>query len=201
VTAKKNNEAFAVWLTGLPAAGKSTIAAALVSLLKSRGIQPAVLESDAMRGILTPNPTFTEAERDGFYRGLVSIGALLAHQGIPIIFDATAHRKMYRDWARAEISNFIEIYVDCTLRTCMERDPKGIYRAGRSGKCDTVPGLHIPYEPPDQPDLVIISDREEAQDPKFPERAAQRIVELILARHRLTERTSYVESPAQEEGT
>jgi adenylylsulfate kinase len=135
-----------------------------------------------MRSILTPGPSYTEDERDRFYRTLVALGTMLTEQGVPVIFDATAHRRAYRDLARTTIPHFLEIYVDCSLRTCMERDPKGIYQSGQTGKSSAVPGLQTPYEPPENPDLVIVSDREEATDPKFPQRAARRISDVLRSR-------------------
>ncbi len=147
--------AFAVWITGLPGAGKSTLAAAIRRELARQGITAAVLESDEMRRILTPQPVYDEAERDAFYKQLASLGALLARQGVCVIFDATAHRRAYRERARGQISRFLEVYVDCPLAVCMERDPKGIYRKGRIAKGGTVPGLQAEYEPPWNADVVV----------------------------------------------
>ena len=147
--------AFAVWMTGLPASGKTTIARALINQLSIRGIDVAVLESDALRQVLTPRATYGEEERDIFYRAMAYVGALLVSHGVPVIFDATANRRAYRDRARTTIDRFIEVYVDCPLDVCVARDPKGIYRKGRSGDATTVPGLQASYEPPEHPDLVV----------------------------------------------
>lgn len=147
--------AFAIWLTGLPASGKSTITRALVVELAQRGIHPAVLESDVVRRVLTPVPTYTESERETFYRGLVYIGALLVEHGVPVIFDATANRRAYRDEARRTIPRFAEIHVDAPLEVCLARDPKDLYAHARTGSSSTLPGVQTPYEPPRYPDLVV----------------------------------------------
>lgn len=147
--------AFAVWITGLPASGKSTVARELESQLREAGIDPVVLESDALRTILTPEPTYAPDERDRFYRQLADIGALIARQGIPVIFDATANRRAYRDRARAAIPRFLEVFVDSPLALCRSRDPKGIYRSADSSRASTVPGVQTPYEPPLAPGLVL----------------------------------------------
>ncbi len=149
-------DAFAIWITGLPASGKSTLVRSVKTLLAERGVIAAVLESDTLRPIFTDHPSYGEAERDRFYHQLVSLGQLLTSQGIPVIFDATANRRAYRDQARARIPNFLEIYLDCPLETCIARDPKGIYRNAAAN----VPGLHSPFEPPLNPDVVIHFDRE-----------------------------------------
>ena len=143
-------QAFAVWLTGLPASGKSTLAATLSAELHRRGIRPAVLESDALRPILTPHAQYSASERDTFYTQLAAIGILLTRQGIPVIFDATANLRRYRDAARRAIPAFFEVYVDCPLPVCQARDPKGIYRAAAN-----VPGLQAPYEPPLAPERTV----------------------------------------------
>jgi len=166
-------QGFAVWLTGLPASGKSTIAEALHRELTGRGVNVAVLESDALRRILTPNPGYGDTERDAFYAGMAHIGGLLTRHGVSVIFDATANRRAYRDRARRQIPEFLEVHVDCPLAVCEARDPKGIYRRGREGKAPNVPGIQAVYEPPQQPDLAVRGDAEKPAD------AARRIVALL----------------------
>jgi adenylylsulfate kinase len=130
----------------------------------------AVLESDALREVFTPNPHYDEDEREAFYRQMVYVGVLLTLHGVPVIFDATANRRQYRDQARKEIPRFLEVYVDCPLEICIARDPKGIYRKAREGATDAVPGLQSTYEPPEKPDVVVRSDHEK------PDAAATRVM-------------------------
>jgi len=160
----RTRNAFAVWITGLPASGKSTIAAELSAQLSARGVDAAVLESDELRKIFTPHPQYTPEERDNFYRQMVYVGALLTRHGVPVIFDATANRRAYRERARQEIGKFLEVYVECPLATCMARDPKGIYRRAREGAAETVPGLQEEYEVPERPDLILHGDCEAPAD-------------------------------------
>ena len=169
-----------MWITGLPASGKSTIVSTLVLQLRALGVQPAVLESDALRPIFSPHGTYTDEDRDVFYGQLVYVGTLLTRHGVPVIFDATANRRRYREHARNEIQQFLEVYVQCPLETCMARDPKGIYRRGREGNATTVPGLQAPYEPPQAPDVVVCSDKE------TPESAASRIINTLRDNRLLT---------------
>ncbi len=146
---------FAVWITGLPASGKSTVTGCLVHELAARGIDVAILESDALRRVVTPHPTYTDEERETFYRTMTYIGALLVAHGVPVIFDATANRRAYRAEARAAIERFVEVYVDCPLDVCIARDPKGLYRKARSGETSTLPGVQASYESPERPDVVV----------------------------------------------
>jgi adenylylsulfate kinase len=150
------------------------VAAALKRELEARGVRVAILESDALRQIFTPHPEYTEEERDVFYGAMVYVGRLLTEHGVPVIFDATGNRRKYRERARQQIPRFIEVYVDCPLKVCMARDPKGIYGKAREGAASTVPGLQVSYEPPDHPEVVIRGDREP------PEVAARRVVTALV---------------------
>ena len=146
---------FAVWLTGLPASGKSTIAHELRPRLEALGLTVEVLESDAVRRILTPAATYSRDERDLFYRALAFTGERLVAYGVTVLFDATASRRAYRDVARSMIPRFAEVAVECPLAVCMQRDRKGTYRKGERGEARSVPGLQEPYEPPLVPELRI----------------------------------------------
>jgi len=146
---------FAVWLTGLPASGKSTIADELRPRLEALGLTVEVLESDAVRRILTPAATYSREERDLFYRALAFIGERLVAYDVTVLFDATASRRAYRDVARSMIPRFAEVAVECPLAVCMQRDRKGTYRKGERGETGSVPGLQEPYEPPLVPELRI----------------------------------------------
>lgn len=168
--------AFAVWLTGLPASGKSTVTRALVAELQALGVRPAVLESDAVRREITPNATYGESERDTFYATVAYLAGVLVLHGVPVIVDATANRRSYRDRARSAIPRFLEVYVRCPLAVCRTRDPKGIYRRGAEGKAPNVPGLSAPYESPSMPEVVVDGERDD------PAAAARRIVSALETR-------------------
>jgi adenylylsulfate kinase len=146
---------WAVWLTGRPAAGKTTLARALKELASSRGIPLVHLESDCLRRILTPRPTYEPEERERFYEIVADLAALLAAQGFPVIVDATAPRRVHRDRARRQIRRFLEVLVDTPLDVCERRDPKGLYEASRRGRAPHLPGAGEPYEEPARPDLVV----------------------------------------------
>lgn len=162
-----------MWITGLPASGKSTLSRELQAQLSERGIDAALLESDALRRILSNHPSYDEQDRDAFYRLLAYVGTLLTKHGVPVIFDATANRREYRDRVRQQIDQFLEVYVECPLEVCMARDPKAIYSQARQGTATNVPGMQAAYEPPGKPDLLVRGDTER------PAAAAARIVEKL----------------------
>jgi adenylylsulfate kinase len=171
--ASETRPAFAVWITGLPASGKSTVTAALVRLLRGCGIDVAVLESDMLRKQFSGPEEYGERDREYFYGSMAFIGRVLTDHGVPVIFDATANRRSYRDRARQQIPRFIEVFIDCPLETCMQRDPKGIYRKARQGQAANVPGVQSVYEPPENPDVIIQSGRDS------PDEAAKQILEKL----------------------
>ena len=161
---------FAVWLTGLSGSGKSAVARELLQELNARAVSVAVLESDVLRTQLTPFPAYSDAERDVFYALLAEIAALLVKRGKPVIVDATANRRAYRERARGAIPRFAEVYVNTPLEVCAARDTKGFYK---SKDVKTLPGVQVPYEPPLDPELVIAGDR------GTPREGAAAIVELL----------------------
>jgi adenylylsulfate kinase-like enzyme len=165
-----------VWLTGLPASGKSTVTRELVRALAARGVRPAVLESDAVRREITPGATYAVSERDMFYAALSFAARTLSEHGVPVIVDATANRRAYRDRSRAEIPRFLEVHVRCPLSVCRARDPKGIYRRGKQGSAPNVPGVSAPYETPRHPEVVVDGAR---GDPAV---SARSIVEALEER-------------------
>ena len=187
---------WAIWITGLPGSGKSALASAAAIELRALGEPVRLLELDEMRKVLTPRPQYTDAERDIVYRALAYMAALLTEAGVPVIIGATAHRRAWRDLARAAIPRFAEVQLLCPLEVCRERErarpmghaPRGIYeRAGRAGA--TVPGVDVPYEPALTPELAIHTAEEALP------RAVSRIV--ALARHLAPERPAAPAEHAQ----
>lgn len=148
-----------IWLTGLPGAGKSTLAEILAARLLERGHRVQVLDADTLRAVLTPRPAYTPDERDWFYDVLVFVADLLARHGVVVVVAATAHRRSYRDRARRRLPRFAEIHVRCPLEVCRRRDPKGLYARSDLGMVTSLPGVQEPYEAPLHPDAVADTER------------------------------------------
>lgn len=158
--------AWAIWITGLPGSGKSAISRRVRAHLSRKGIKTKILSSDEIRKTITPNPTYSEEERDIVYSSLAYMAMLLTKEGRNVIIDATANRQRYRDLARKLIPQFAEVYVKCPLEVCMKRElrrkgkgaPKDIYK--KSQKQDaTVPGVNVPYEESRNPEVIVDSQR------------------------------------------
>jgi adenylylsulfate kinase len=123
--------------------------------LTEEGVHTQILETDELRRVLTPNPTYSPEEREVFYTSLAYIGWLLTANGVNVIYDATANRRRWRDYARARIPRFIEVYMDCPLEICEARDPKGIYKQVATGRARFVPGAQQEYESPLAPEVTL----------------------------------------------
>jgi protein-L-isoaspartate(D-aspartate) O-methyltransferase len=174
---------WAIWITGLPGSGKSVIARAVSEALRSRGVDVVVLELDQVRKALTPRPTYSDAEREAVYRALVYVGATLVDAGTPVIFDATAHRRAWRELARKALPAFAEIQLLCPLDVCRQREaartrgaaPPGIY-AGATTPGARVPGVNVEYELARSPELAIDTTLHSVED------AAAKIVSFVQGR-------------------
>jgi len=167
---------FAIWITGLPASGKSTLAACLVEKLAAEGVRAQVLESDAMRALLAPSLGYGAADRERFYHLLTAVGELLVRNGVNVIFDATAAKRGFREEARRRFAKFLEVYVRCPLEVCESRDPKHLYEKARQGIYRDVPGLQEPYEPPVHPEVEVDTTR------MAPKEAAEAIISALRSR-------------------
>jgi adenylylsulfate kinase len=156
---------WAIWITGPPGSGKSFIARRTADALRAVGSPVWVLELDEVRQTITPDALYSAEEREVVYRALIAMAAELVAVGVPVIIDATGHRRAWRDMARGRIARFAEVQLECPAPLCRERErhrrdshaPRGIYaRAGRAGA--TVPGVDVPYEPALVPELRLRTD-------------------------------------------
>jgi len=143
-----------VWITGLPSAGKSTFAERLRVALRALELDACVLDGDAVRDCLVPAPGYSADERADFYETLARLAALLAKQEMIVLVPATAHRRAFRQRARALAPRFLEVWVATPLADCQVRDTKGLYAGSRSGQALNVPGVDEEYEPPSNADVV-----------------------------------------------
>ena len=152
-----------VWLTGLPAAGKSTIASALEQVLVERRIHAFRLDGDNIRHGLNSNLGFSREDRAENIRRIGEVAKLFAESGSiaitafisPYARDRESNRALHEQ-AGLE---FFEVFVDTPLDVCEKRDPKGQYKKARSGEIKGFTGVDDPYEPPPNPDLELPTDK------------------------------------------
>lgn len=119
-----NKEGTVIWFCGLPGSGKSTISKIVRKSLESKGIQTVYLSMDELRKNLFPNPSYSDEERDLAYRALGLLAFFISKTGSNVIIDATAHKRKWRDLARKNCRNFVEIYIKCPVEICIQRETK-----------------------------------------------------------------------------
>jgi adenylylsulfate kinase len=148
-----------VWLTGLPSAGKSTIAHGCASRLRADGHLVEVLDGDAVRPHLAVGRGFSREDRAINIRRIGWVAELLARNGVLVLVSAIAPFRDVRDEVRAahreNDTAYLEVYVSTPAEVAAERDVKGLYARQRAGEITGLTGVDDPYEPPLEPDLVV----------------------------------------------
>jgi adenylylsulfate kinase len=149
-----------IWLTGLSGSGKSTIAVELEKQLWDRGVHAFVLDGDNVRHGLNKDLGFSPKDRNENIRRIGEVAKLFTEAGMVAITAFISPYRADRDQVRAIMrpGDFVEVYVDCALDICEQRDPKGLYKKARAGEIPEFTGVSAPYEPPLAPELVIRSD-------------------------------------------
>lgn len=152
-----NQKPLTVWLTGLSAAGKSTLAYALERELINSGHACCVLDGDNVRHGLNANLGFSAEDRSENIRRVAEVAKLMNDAGLIVITAFISPFRQDRSMARDIIGEafFQEVYVSTDLKTCEARDPKGLYKKARAGKVAEFTGVSSPYEPPEKPALEI----------------------------------------------
>ncbi|RAG84442.1 adenylyl-sulfate kinase [Streptacidiphilus pinicola] len=148
-----------VWLTGLPSAGKTTIATALAERLRAEGHRVEILDGDEIREFLSRGLGFTRADRDTNIQRIGFVAELLASNGVkvlaPVIAPYGESRAAVAARHAAKHTNYLEVHVATPVEVCSERDVKGLYAKQAAGEISGLTGVDDPYEAPASPDLRI----------------------------------------------
>ena len=152
-------EGCVVWLTGLPGAGKTTIAKTLEAQLRAEGTPVEVLDGDEIRAAVSPELGFSPADRELHNRRVIYIAKLLSRNGVVSIVSLISPYRAVRDAARRELGRFIEVWVKASVGECMRRDPKGHYKRALNGQNPQMTGVQAPYEPPEHPESIVDTEQ------------------------------------------
>jgi len=154
---QNKHQSFILWFTGLSASGKSSVANAFARRLFDRGNQAFVLDGDNVRHGLNKDLGFDEAGRRENIRRIGEVSKLFVENGQIVL---TAFISPYREdrqvvRALVEEGEFIEVYVRCSVETCEQRDPKGLYKKARNAEIQNFTGISAPYEEPENPEIIL----------------------------------------------
>ncbi|MES1040061.1 MULTISPECIES: adenylyl-sulfate kinase [Peribacillus] len=158
---QNGHESTVLWFTGLSGSGKSTIANAVAKELYNRKIRSYVLDGDNIRHGLNKDLGFSEEDRTENIRRIGEVSKLFVDSGqfvlTAFISPFRADRQIVRDLL--EEGEFIEVYIKCPIEECEVRDPKGLYDKARKGIIKDFTGIDSPYEEPEQPEIILESDK------------------------------------------
>ena len=185
-------EGFVIWFTGLSGSGKTTLAKEVEGELRARGVRYVQrLDGDVVRRDLTRDLGFSKEDRDENIHRVTFVAELLSKNGVATTCAFISPYREAREAARKRCRNFIEVYVECPLEALLERDPKGLYKKAIAGEIKGFTGVDDPYEAPENPQVVVHTDRETVKE------STARIV-AFLEQHQMIparEEARFVEEP------
>lgn len=175
------DDGFVVWMTGLPASGKTTLANMFKDRLKELGLKVEVLDGDEIRKGLSSDLGLSREDREEHARRVSFVAKLLARNGIITVVALISPYRSSRESAKQIIGpdRFVEVYVKAPLSVCEQRDPKGLYAKARSGEIKDMTGIHDPYEEPLRPDIVVDTSN------SSPEKSLEELIEGLRKMGRL----------------
>jgi adenylylsulfate kinase len=167
-----------VWITGLPASGKSTLASNLETALLGKGYFTQWLDGDYLRNGLTRDLGFSDADQEENVRRCAEVAKLFQESGIITICTFISASERLRNVARDIIgyANFLEVYANCPLEVCVQRDEKNMYGRALRGGVTNLSGVNFPYEPPQSPWLQLYTSYHSVED------CGNKLLEALLPR-------------------
>lgn len=165
-----------VWLTGLSGSGKSTLASEVERQLFGRGVNTYILDGDNIRSGLNKDLDFSEAARKENIRRIGEVARLFLDAGTVVLTAFISPFRDDRSQARTLVGsgNFVEVFVDCPLEVCEQRDVKGLYKKARRGEIKNFTGIDSPFEVPENPDVVVKTNEESLEE------CAEKVLKVVL---------------------
>lgn len=163
-TEKKVQIGFTLWFTGLSGAGKSTIANMLEKKFRESGLKIETLDGDIVRTHLSKGLGFSKEDRDTNIKRIGYVASLLSRNGVIAVTAAISPYKEIRNEVREMHENFVEVYAKCPLDIVEKRDVKGLYKKARAGEIPQFTGISDPYEEPENPEIIIETNKETPEE-------------------------------------
>jgi len=175
---QNNHKSVVLWFTGFSGSGKSTLAHAIEEQLHQQGCKTFVLDGDNIRHGLSSGLTFSEQDRKENLRRIGEVSKLFVEAGVIVLTAFISPFRKDRERVRSLMphGDFLEVYVDCPIEVCEERDVKGLYRKARAGEVKEFTGISSPYEPPEKPELTVNTEQETLEE------SVQKVLSLLNER-------------------
>ena len=153
-----------IWLTGIPASGKTTLALELQKFYEQNGLPVEILDGDEIRKTLSKDLGFSPEDRKEHNRRVIFVAQILAKNGVTTIVPLISPYRETRAFARKEVHNFVEVWVKASVDECIKRDPKGLYKKAIAGDIKNLTGLQAPYEEPENAELIIDTEAQTVEE-------------------------------------
>lgn len=178
---QEEDQGFVIWLTGLPGSGKTTIAQRLLYELKAKNLKVELFDGDEVRRNLSKGLGFSKEDRDTHNKRIIYVCKLLTRNGVNAIVSLISPYRSTRTYARENLPKFVEVYLKCSIKECIKRDPKGLYKKALTGKITNMTGIQDPYEEPLNPEVLLDTEHDSSRE---------NVAEII----RKLERLNYIKS-------
>ena len=161
---RKDSEGVCLWLTGLPASGKTTVAKLVEKRLLDQGERIERLDGDVVRQSLTADLGFSRRDRDKNIARVAFVAKMLQRNDVITLCSFITPYRAQRDYVRNEIADVRIVHVEAPVEVCIERDPKGMYKKAQEGEIEGFTGIDAPYEQPVTPDLALYTEDETVEE-------------------------------------
>jgi len=155
---------FCVWFTGLSGSGKTTITRMLEQSLLERGLKVEVLDGDVVRTNLSKGLGFSREDRETNLLRIAFVADLLVRNGVIVLVAAITPFQNVRDAVRRQLGDYIEVFTNCPLEACIQRDVKGLYKKALAGEIKQFTGIDDPYDIPERPEVELFTHKESPED-------------------------------------
>jgi len=160
---QQEDQGFVVWLTGLPSSGKTTIAQKLLRELKERNLKVELFDGDEVRRNLSKGLGFSKEDRDTHNKRIIYVSKLLTRNGVNAIVSLISPYRSTRAYARENLPKFVEVYLKCSIKECIKRDSKGLYKKALAGEINNMTGIQDPYEEPVDPEVLLDTEHDSSK--------------------------------------
>jgi adenylyl-sulfate kinase len=168
-----DQKGFTLWFTGLSGSGKTAIAKRVAEQLRGRDLKVERLDGDIVRQSLTRDLGFSKEDRDKNIERVTFVAKLLTRNGVAVLCSFISPYRERRAKSRREIGDFIEVFVECPVAVCAERDVKGLYAKAFAGEIENFTGVSDPYEEPENPEIICHTAQE------TPEESAAKVIAYL----------------------